>query len=305
MRPDAPADGVPPGTVRLPGLTLPGLANAHSHAFHRALRGTRQAGQGHVLDLAGADVPGGRAARPGQLPGAGPGRLRRDGAGGDHLRGRVPLPAPRPGRRPLRRPERRWAGRWSRPRPQAGCGSPCSTPATCRAGSAADGTPAPLAGTQLRFGDGDGERVGGSGCRVLGRPARAARADARLGAAIHSVRAVPPGQMHPVVAWSHALRRAAARAPVRADGRERRLPGRLRPSRRPQLLDRAGVLGPRTTVVHATHLTGGDIDAAGRSRTVRLHVPDHRGGPGRRHRPGPRAGRGGQPAVAWAATATP
>src|ERR1700722_8572949 len=29
----------PPGTVRLPGLTLPGLANAHSHAFHRALRG--------------------------------------------------------------------------------------------------------------------------------------------------------------------------------------------------------------------------------------------------------------------------
>ncbi|MCU1473155.1 amidohydrolase family protein, partial [Amnibacterium sp.] len=35
--PDAPA-----GTadVRLPGLTFPGFANAHSHAFHRALRGT-------------------------------------------------------------------------------------------------------------------------------------------------------------------------------------------------------------------------------------------------------------------------
>ena len=26
----------PPGTARLAGLTLPGLANAHSHAFHRA-----------------------------------------------------------------------------------------------------------------------------------------------------------------------------------------------------------------------------------------------------------------------------
>ena len=25
--------------IRLPGLVLPGLANAHSHAFHRALRG--------------------------------------------------------------------------------------------------------------------------------------------------------------------------------------------------------------------------------------------------------------------------
>ena len=27
----------PAGTVRLPGLTLPGLANAHSHAFHHGV----------------------------------------------------------------------------------------------------------------------------------------------------------------------------------------------------------------------------------------------------------------------------
>ncbi|GGO84565.1 formimidoylglutamate deiminase [Nocardioides phosphati] len=31
---------------RLAGLTLPGLANTHSHAFHRALRGRTQAGRG-------------------------------------------------------------------------------------------------------------------------------------------------------------------------------------------------------------------------------------------------------------------
>lgn len=30
----------------LRGLTVPGLANAHSHAFHRALRGTVQVGSG-------------------------------------------------------------------------------------------------------------------------------------------------------------------------------------------------------------------------------------------------------------------
>ena len=41
-----PAAGLPPGTVRLAGLTMPGLANAHSHAFHRALRGITQAGRG-------------------------------------------------------------------------------------------------------------------------------------------------------------------------------------------------------------------------------------------------------------------
>ena len=27
------------GDVRLPGVTFPGFANTHSHAFHRALRG--------------------------------------------------------------------------------------------------------------------------------------------------------------------------------------------------------------------------------------------------------------------------
>ncbi len=35
-----------PGAERLAGLTLPGLANAHSHAFHRALRGRTQAERG-------------------------------------------------------------------------------------------------------------------------------------------------------------------------------------------------------------------------------------------------------------------
>ena len=36
----------PAGAERLPGLTIPGLANAHSHAFQRALRGRTHAGTG-------------------------------------------------------------------------------------------------------------------------------------------------------------------------------------------------------------------------------------------------------------------
>src|ERR1700722_15582262 len=39
VTPGTPAAQVPARTVRLRGLTLSGLANAHSHAFHRALRG--------------------------------------------------------------------------------------------------------------------------------------------------------------------------------------------------------------------------------------------------------------------------
>src|SRR5512138_3106702 len=40
------ADRAPAEASRLSGLTLPGLANAHSHAFHRALRGRTHAGRG-------------------------------------------------------------------------------------------------------------------------------------------------------------------------------------------------------------------------------------------------------------------
>ena len=58
-----PAVTEPPATAtRLAGLTLPGLANAHSHAFHRALRGAPSRRR-LVLDVARADVRGGRAAR--------------------------------------------------------------------------------------------------------------------------------------------------------------------------------------------------------------------------------------------------
>ncbi|HEY1176742.1 MAG TPA: formimidoylglutamate deiminase, partial [Phytomonospora sp.] len=36
---DVATDAAPGDAHRLPGLVIPGLANAHSHAFHRALRG--------------------------------------------------------------------------------------------------------------------------------------------------------------------------------------------------------------------------------------------------------------------------
>ena len=36
----------PPGATSLPGVTIPGLANAHSHAFQRAIRGRTQAERG-------------------------------------------------------------------------------------------------------------------------------------------------------------------------------------------------------------------------------------------------------------------
>jgi cytosine/adenosine deaminase-related metal-dependent hydrolase len=45
-RPAAAAAPAPSAPERLRGLTLPGFANAHSHAFHRALRSSTQADRG-------------------------------------------------------------------------------------------------------------------------------------------------------------------------------------------------------------------------------------------------------------------
>jgi len=42
----------PPDAEHLAGLTLPGFANAHSHAFHRALRGITQADRGTLATIA-------------------------------------------------------------------------------------------------------------------------------------------------------------------------------------------------------------------------------------------------------------
>ena len=88
VEPDTPHP--PPGATRLAGLTIPGLANTHSHAFHRALRGrTQQAGppggRGSFWTWRDQMYDARRAPRPRQLRRPCPRRLRRDGPGRHHL----------------------------------------------------------------------------------------------------------------------------------------------------------------------------------------------------------------------------
>ena len=192
----------------------------------RAARDHR-GGPGHLLDLAGADVPGRRAAVAGQLPGAGPGRLRGDGPGRGDLRRGVPLPAPRPGRVAVPRPQRDGP----RPHPGRGRGGPADHPAghllpDRRAGPGRDAHAA-VAGAAAVQRRGRGP-VGGPAGRARAGRARDARA-ARPGRGGHplgargAARPDAPGRR--VVAPP---RGAAARAPVRAARGERGLPGRLR-----------------------------------------------------------------------------
>jgi formiminoglutamate deiminase len=119
---------------------------------------------------------------------------------------------------------------------------------------------------QLRFSDGTAE-AWAERCSVLKE-----QDHARIGAAVHSVRAVPAGQLATVADWAgqrgaplhvHLSEQTAENDACRAA--HGRTPARL-------LADH-GVLGPRTTGVHNTHLTDGDIALLGTSGTGTCMCP--------------------------------
>jgi formiminoglutamate deiminase len=261
-----PAARVPVATVQITGLTLPGLANAHSHAFHRALRGVTQAGLGtfwtwreRMYEVAQRLTPDSylalaRAAYAEMaLAGAtcvgefhylhhGPGGARYDDP---NEMGRVLVQA------------------------AAEAGIRITLLDTCylAGGLSPDGGFEPLAGPQLRFGDGDSGRWADRVTAFGPLPGHA-----RAGAAIHSVRAVPQDQMHEVVGWA---RRGGA--PLHAHLSEQpaenaacRATYGVSPT---GLLDTSGALGPRTTVVHATHLDAFDVARIGGSGTCACFCP--------------------------------
>ena len=261
VTPDTPAALVPPDTIRLRGLTLPGLANAHSHAFHRALRGSaagdsfwtwrdRMYAVAERLDpdryLALARAAYAEMALAG-ITCVGEFHYLHHGPGGVRYSdpnelGRLLIAA------------------------AAAAGLRITLLDTCylAGGFLPGGQPRPLTGVQLRFGDGSAaawaERMAAFGCDALGMVG----AHARLGAAIHSVRAVPPDQVPEVTAWSH-----AHGAPVHAHLSEQPLENaecRAAFGATPaEVLYDAGALGPRSTMVHATHLTAHDIELLGGS----------------------------------------
>ena len=207
------------------------------------------------------------------------------------VRRRVPLPPPRPRRRALRRPERDGrarviAGGGARP----ASGSRCSTPATCTAGI----------GEARRF-----QRRFSTATRTPGRErvgrARATGRPLRIGAAIHSVRAVDPESARAVAAWAARGRARCTRTSPSSQPRTRRASPRTA-RRRPALLADAGALS------RALH--GRPRHPPDRRRTSRcsaapatlLPVPDDRARPRRRHRPGAAAARRRRDARRSAAT---
>ncbi|GIJ19890.1 formimidoylglutamate deiminase [Micromonospora lutea] len=253
--PDAGVD-VLADAVRLPGLTLPGLANAHSHAFHRALRGRTHSGRGDFWSW--RDQMYAVAARldPDSYLALARAVYAEMALSGVTCVGEFHYLHHGPGGSRYADPNAMGAALVEA---AAQAGVRLTLLDTCYLTASVDGRP--LVGPQQRFGDGDALRW-------------AERLDAftpdgghaRLGAAIHSVRAVPAEQLATVAGWA---RRRDAPLHVHlseqpAENDACRAVHGCTPTR---LLADHGVLGRATTAVHATHPTSADVGLLGESRT--------------------------------------
>ncbi|MFD8591761.1 formimidoylglutamate deiminase [Streptomyces sp. NPDC059637] len=255
----------PPGAEALRGLTLPGLANAHSHAFHRALRGTTQAGRGSFWTWREVMYEVADALTPDTYFELARAAYAEMALAGITCVGEFHYLHHNPGGTPYDDPNA--MGR-ALVAAAAEAGIRITLLDTAYLSS---GFGAPPAGPQRRFSDGTAdawaERV--SAMADAGPPGPAAAGEpehVRTGAAIHSVRAVPAGQLTVVADWA-----ADRDAPLHVHLSEQTAENDaclaahgVTPTR---LLADRGALGPRTTAVHATHLTDDDVRLLGASGT--------------------------------------
>jgi formiminoglutamate deiminase len=256
--------GVAPGNRdrRLAGLALPGFADAHSHAFHRALRGRTAGGGGtfwswreHMYAVAARLDPDSYLALARAL-------YAEMALAGVTCVGEFHYLHHPPG-----------GGRYTDPNAMgealaqaaADAGIRLTLLDTCYLAGGLDGRGhRPLDGVQHRFSDGDADAW------AARRSALPERAGLRVGAAVHSVRAVPREQLATVVAA--------------ANGRPLHVHLSEQPAENAACLDHygcsptallagAGVLGPASTAVHAVHLTDADVDELGSSGTTVCACP--------------------------------
>jgi formiminoglutamate deiminase len=252
---------------RLPGLVVPGLANSHSHAFHRALRGrTQRAG--------GPGGPGSFWTWREQMY-AVAGRLDPDSY--RRLATAVFAEMAMAGVTGVGEFHYLHHGPDGRPYAEPNATGLALVEAARAAGLRialldtlylTGGVGGPLEGVQRRFGDGDADRWAQRVEQLRG--ALGPASDVVVGVAAHSVRGVPADQLPGVAA-------AAQGGPLHVHVSEQPAENEqclatygVTPTR---LLHDAGLLGPMTTAVHATHLTDDDVRLLGSSRTYACFCP--------------------------------
>jgi len=252
---------VPPtaSSRRLRGLVIPGLANAHSHAFHRALRARTQRDRGSFWTWRDLMYRAAERLNPERYR-----RLTRAvyaemALAGITSVGEFHYVHHDVGGTPYADPNAMGQAVIDG---AAGAGVRLTLLDTCYLSSGPDG--APLAGPQERFGDGTGDRWAERVEEL--RQQLGTQRSVQVGAALHSVRGVPVDQMPDVVEWASVH---GVPLHVHSSEQTREVEQCLAVHGRTPtgVLRDVGALGPRTTAVHATHLTAEDIADMDRTST--------------------------------------
>ena len=234
----------PEGAVRLKGWTVPGLANAHSHAFQRILRGRTESGGGDFWDWRRQMYAAAEDLDPAEQYAL------------DVFQEMLEAGITAVG-------EFHYLHRFANGMGEALIGAARQVGIritlldACYLRGGMDGRP--LEGIQQTFSDGD---VEGWVKRV---EQLEEREGVRIGAAIHSVRAVDPASMGTVAGWAR-KRNAPLHihlAEQQAEVDECLAVEGCTPT---QLLEREGILGPDLTAIHAIHVNGDDVSLLGGSK---------------------------------------
>ncbi|MBA8793939.1 formiminoglutamate deiminase [Friedmanniella endophytica] len=258
-------DTEPGDALRLPGVLLPGFADVHSHAFHRALRGRTHDDGGtfwtwrRLMYAVAARLDPDLMLRLARAVYAEAALAGVSAVGEFHYLHHAP-----------------GGVRYADPNAMAEALRQAAADAGVRltlldtaylAGGLDPSGHRPLDPVQQRFSDGD---VGTWAARVAALPDSAGL---RVGVAIHSVRAVPAGDLSAVGSFARSGLGRGADDPRPLHVHLSEQPAENAAAlgfygRTPTaLLERAGVLGPGTTAVHATHLTEADVATLGAHRT--------------------------------------
>jgi formiminoglutamate deiminase len=251
-----------PGDIVLAGLVVPGMANAHSHAFHRALRGTTHADGGTFWNWRSAMYALSARLDPDNYRRLATAVFAEMVLAGFTLVGEFHYVHARPDGSPYDDADMEHSILGAAA--DAGIRITLLDTLYLRGGLDMRGTALPFAPEQQRFSDGS----------VAAWAARRARlaptGTARIGAAVHSVRAVDPGDLS-------AFRAATAGGVVHAHVSEQ-------PAENEQVLaatgltpvgvlSEAGLVDEHFTAVHATHLSGDDVKALGDARAIACLCP--------------------------------
>ncbi len=248
----------PPRAIPVRGLVVPGLANTHSHAFHRALRGRTQRERGTFWTWRDRMYDVAARLDPDTYLALARATYREMAATGTTCVGEFHYLHHQPDGTPYDDPNEMGLALAQAAR-EAGIRITLLDTLYLSSGFGA----APL-GAQVRYSDGT---VRGWTTRCLGRELPA---HARAGFAVHSVRAVPDTVLADVVL-------AAAGNPLHVHLSEQVAENDgcleaygVTPTR---LLADHGVLGPMTSLVHATHLTDDDIAVVGAAGSYTSFCP--------------------------------